>query len=93
MISIGAGGWWHQRAAADAVRWRRRTCKGTPDENIDRIFDRFDRVDPDRVRKSVGTGHAIVQAHGSEIRVESTVGRGTRFWFDLDYAEKEANEV
>ena len=72
------------------------TGKGIPDEHLDRIFDRFYRVDPDRARKSGGTGlglaivQHIVQAHGAEIHVESTVGRGTRFWFDLDYAEKDA---
>lgn len=70
------------------------TGRGIPEEHLDRIFDRFYRVDPDRARKSGGTGlglaivQHIMQAHGSQIHVESTVDRGTRFWFDLDYAEK-----
>ena len=68
------------------------TGKGIPDDKIDRIFERFYRVDPDRARKSGGTGlglsivKQILQAHGTTVRVESTLGRGSRFWFDLPIA-------
>ncbi|MDX1546348.1 MAG: ATP-binding protein [Rhodothermales bacterium] len=68
------------------------TGRGIPEDHLDRIFERFYRVDPDRSRKSGGTGlglsivKQILQAHGEAIHVESTVGRGTRFWFDLPYA-------
>jgi len=70
------------------------TGKGIPEEHRERIFERFYRVNPDRSRKSGGTGlglsivQQIIQAHGEEIHVESTVGRGTRFWFELPYAEE-----
>jgi signal transduction histidine kinase len=66
--------------------------RGIPSEHLDRIFERFHRVDPDRSRKSGGTGlglsivKQIVQAHGEQVKVESTLGRGTRFWFELPYA-------
>jgi signal transduction histidine kinase len=30
----------------------------------------------------------ILQAHGEEIHVESTKGRGTRFWFELPHASE-----
>ena len=69
------------------------TGRGIPEEHLDRIFERFYRVDPDRSRKSGGTGlglsivHQILHAHGESIHVESTFGRGTRFWFELPYAE------
>lgn len=69
--------------------------KGIPVEHIGRIFDRFYRVDPDRSRKSGGTGlglsivKQIIQAHGETIRVESSVGSGTRFWFEMQYAGDE----
>ena len=69
------------------------TGRGIPEEHLDRIFERFYRVDPDRSRKSGGTGlglsivHQILHAHGEAIHVESTFGRGSRFWFELPYAE------
>ncbi|WP_245846078.1 sensor histidine kinase [Longibacter salinarum] len=68
------------------------TGKGIDEEHLSRIFDRFYRVDPDRSRDSGGTGlglsivKQILQAHGEHPHVESTKGRGTRFWFELPYA-------
>jgi len=69
------------------------TGKGIPEEHLERIFERFHRVDPDRSRKSGGTGlglsivKQILAAHGENIHVESTMGRGTRFWFELPFEE------
>lgn len=70
--------------------------RGIPEEHLERIFERFHRVDPDRSRKSGGTGlglsivKQILAAHGENIHVESTVGRGTRFWFELAWEPGEA---
>lgn len=67
------------------------TGRGIPEDHLDRVFERFHRVDPDRSRKSGGTGlglsivRQILQAHGEAIHVESTFGRGTRFWFEVPY--------
>lgn len=69
------------------------TGRGIPEEHLDRIFERFHRVDPDRSRKSGGTGlglsivKQILHAHHSNIQVESTRNRGSRFWFELPYVE------
>jgi len=69
------------------------TGRGIPDDHLERIFERFYRVDPDRSRKSGGTGlglsivKQILHAHGETINVESIVGRGTRFWFELPFAD------
>ena len=68
------------------------TGRGIPEEHLDRIFDRFYRVDTARSRKEGGTGlglaivKQILEAHGETIHVESTKGRGTRFWFELPLA-------
>ncbi len=70
------------------------TGRGMDEDHLERIFERFYRVEPDRARKSGGTGlglsivKQILQAHGEKIHVESTKGRGTRFWFELPYAEE-----
>lgn len=75
------------------------TGRGIPEEHLERIFERFHRVDPDRSRKSGGTGlglsivKQILAAHGENIHVESTVGRGTRFWFELAFEEQEATDA
>ncbi|MBO9542588.1 HAMP domain-containing protein [bacterium] len=58
---------------------------GIPPERLERIFDRFYRLDAARGRERGGAGlglaiaQAIVRAHGGEIAVESVVGQGTRF--------------
>ena len=70
------------------------TGRGIPEDHLERVFERFYRVDPDRSRKSGGTGlglsivKQILHAHDEEIQVESTIGRGTRFWFDLPLIQK-----
>ena len=69
------------------------TGRGIPDEHLDRIFERFYRVDNARSRKAGGTGlglaivKQILEAHGATPHVESTRGRGTRFWFELPLAD------
>lgn len=63
--------------------------RGMTADHLERIFDRFYRVDPDRSRKSGGTGlglsivKQILQAHGETITVESSPGAGSTFRFKL----------
>ena len=65
------------------------TGVGIPPEHISRIFERFYRVDNDRSRELGGTGLGlaivkhIVEAHGSQVQVESKVGEGSIFRFLL----------
>ncbi len=65
---------------------------GIPEDALDRIFERFYRVDASRARAigSTGLGLSIVrhliQAMGGTIRVESKLGQGSRFTFSLPRA-------
>jgi len=67
---------------------------GIPPEAQSRIFERFYRVDKARSREQGGTGLGlaivkhVVQAHGGEVRVESSAGAGTTFCFTLPQASK-----
>ena len=62
---------------------------GIPDDELDRVFERFFRVDQARSRSTGGTGLGlsivkhVVQNHGGEIRVWSQPGRGSTFTIRL----------
>jgi len=62
---------------------------GIPSEDIDRIFERFYRVDKDRSRGKGGSGiglaivRHIVNLHGGEVWAESRLGKGTRVIFTI----------
>lgn len=63
--------------------------RGIPAENLEQIFERFQQVNPRNDKEKSGTGlglaicKAIVEAHGGRIGVNSQVGRGSRFWFEI----------
>jgi two-component system OmpR family sensor kinase len=62
---------------------------GIPPQNAQRIFERFQRVDPERSRDQGGSGlglsivAAVVAAHGGTIRVGQTAGGGATFRIEL----------
>jgi two-component system phosphate regulon sensor histidine kinase PhoR len=66
---------------------------GIPAEAKARVFERFYRVDKARSREQGGTGLGlaivknVVQAHGGDVRVESTAGAGTEFFITLPAAK------
>jgi signal transduction histidine kinase len=62
---------------------------GLSEQDQERVFERFYRVDSALSRKTQGTGlglflaRAIVEAHGGKMRVESEPGHGSTFYFTL----------
>jgi two-component system, OmpR family, phosphate regulon sensor histidine kinase PhoR len=58
---------------------------GIPPEHIPRLTERFYRVDAGRSRSTGGSGLGlaivkhVLQRHGAELEVQSTLGSGSRF--------------
>ena len=67
--------------------------QGIPEEELERVFERFHRVDPSRARESgrFGLGLAIakwiVESHGGSIRAANQVGKGSVFTVSLPAPE------
>ena len=65
------------------------TGPGLAPEDLERVFDRFYRVDLSRARATGGAGlgltiaRQLVEAHGGSIRSESEIGHGATFSFSL----------
>ncbi len=65
------------------------TGMGIPKEHLSKVFDRFHRVDNRDTREVGGTGIGLyivkhlVEAHGGRIWVESEMGKGSSFIFEL----------
>lgn len=64
--------------------------KGIAPDDQKKIFDRFHRLSDREGPSGIGLGLTIcknvIEAHGGEIGVESTVGKGSTFWFRLKLA-------
>ncbi|MDF2558018.1 MAG: signal transduction histidine kinase [Bacillales bacterium] len=65
------------------------TGSGIGEEDLKYLWDRYYKVDKTGSRKSSGTGlglaivKSILEAHASPFGVESAIGKGTIFWFEL----------
>ncbi len=68
------------------------TGLGIPARDLDRVFERFYRVDPARSRSTGGTGlglaivRHVAQSHGGDVEVRSVLGAGSTFIVRLPLA-------
>lgn len=66
--------------------------RGIPAEELEKIFDKFHRVERGDARETYGYGLGLyisrrfIQAMGGELWVESDLGRGSTFYFSLPLA-------
>ncbi|WP_027964556.1 cell wall metabolism sensor histidine kinase WalK [Halalkalibacillus halophilus] len=71
---------------------------GIPEENLEKIFDRFYRVDKARNRQLGGTGlglaiaKELIEAHDGKIWAESNEGNGTTILFSLPLMRKKRRQ-
>ncbi len=75
------------------------TGEGIPSHHLDRLFERFYRVDRARSRELGGTGLGLAivkhlaRSHGGEVCVESRFGEGTKFTIELPKDETSTQEA
>ena len=71
---------------------------GIPPEHQDKVFERFYRVDSPLTYSTPGSGLGLsitkghVEAHGGEVWLESTVGKGSKFYFSLPLEQAEESK-
>jgi len=81
-----------QRVDDQAVITVADTGEGIPMRALDRVFERFYRVDVARSRHTGGTGLGlsivkhVAESHGGAARVESELGSGSTFYIELPLA-------
>jgi len=75
------------------------TGEGIPAHHLDRLFERFYRVDRARSRELGGTGLGLAivkhlaRAHGGEVTVESRFGEGTKFTVEFGATATEQKPI
>jgi signal transduction histidine kinase len=71
---------------------------GIPKDRSDDLFEAFTQIDSSLGRKHQGSGlglaicRHLAQAMGGEIDYQSSQGKGTSFWFDLDFDSEDSVE-
>lgn len=89
-VYVNVGGQWDKGAQSVALRVEvEDTGIGIPEDQIDRIFGKFEQVDSSRARSFEGTGlglaisRELVDLMGGTIGARSAAGEGSTFWFEL----------
>ncbi len=73
------------------------TGQGIETDEIPQIWERYYKVDKVHRRAMIGTGlglsivKGVLELHNATYGVESKVGKGSTFWFELDILEDEQN--
>ena len=71
---------------------------GISEQQLQRIFDGFTQAEASTTRRYGGTGlglvicKRLVEAMGGTLHVESEIGAGSRFWFDIELAARDNAE-
>ena len=72
---------------------------GIPQESLDRIFERFYRVDKARARAMGGTGlglaivKEIMEEHGGRVQISSKMGKGTTLSLRFNKCQLEGDDI
>ena len=69
------------------------TGTGIPENTLQRIFDPYFTTKPQGNGLGLATCYSIIKKHGGKIRVESTVGEGTKFIISLQASAHECEPV
>ena len=68
---------------------------GIPEDKLEHIWDRYYKVDKVHRRAMIGTGlglsivKEILEKHQATYGVESILGQGSTFWFELSVVQKD----
>ncbi len=72
---------------------------GLTKENQDLVFNKFTQTDSSSIRKTSGTGlglsicQSLVEMMGGKIGINSTLGKGSTFWFSLPLIIAKAEDI
>ncbi|HEY4606175.1 MAG TPA: ATP-binding protein [Acidimicrobiia bacterium] len=83
----------------DAVLRIRDTGEGIPSRDLERVFERFYRVDNARARATGGTGLGlaivkhVIESHGGSVEVQSELGAGSTFTVHLPVLTRDSADA
>ena len=72
---------------------------GIPEDKLEKIFESFGQASTDTTRKYGGTGlglnisKQLVELYGGKLKVKSTVGKGSAFYFSIPMEISEAPKI